>query len=79
MAKMACLKGKNKNFNDFFLFLQGWKQYSDKVDVLHIEVDDIYFLTRLSHRGLEMTLSGIVSRNALSIRDYTWEYYGPNT
>ena len=28
-------------------------------DVLHVEVDDIYFLTGLSRQGLEVSLTGV--------------------
>jgi len=43
-------------------------------DLLHIEVDDIYFLTGLSHRGLEVSLTGLGPRGLLTVREYTEKY-----
>jgi len=40
-------------------------------DVLHIEVDDIYFLTGLSRRDLEVSLTGVGPQDALIVREYT--------
>lgn len=41
-------------------------------------MDDIYFLTQLSHRGLETTLTGVALSNVLFIHEYTQQYCGPH-
>jgi len=43
-------------------------------DPLHIEVDDIYFLTELSRRGLAVSLTGLGPRDLLTVREYTEQY-----
>ena len=42
-------------------------------DVLHVEVDDIYFITGLSRRGLEVSLIG-VGLESLTVCEYNQEY-----
>jgi len=48
-------------------------------DPLHLEVDDIYFLTGLSRRGQEISLTGIGPKDLLTVREYTALYCTPDT
>ena len=43
-------------------------------DPLHIEVDDIYFLARLSHRGHEVSLTGVGPQDLLIVWEYIEQY-----
>ena len=48
-------------------------------DPLHLEVDDIYFMTGLSRRGQEISLTGIGPKDLLTVREYTALYCMPDT
>jgi len=43
-------------------------------DPLHIEVDDIYFLTRLSRHGNEVSLTGVGPQDLLIVWEYIEQY-----
>ena len=47
-------------------------------DPLHLEVDDIYFLTGLSRRGKDISLTGIGPKDLLTVREYTTLHCTPD-
>lgn len=65
------------------LLIEYWDPIEDSFiideDILHLEINDIYFLTGLSRRGLETSLTGTTPRGALSITTYTQQYCESNT
>lgn len=79
-------KFKIRNIKGQRQLLRKLVNYFDSLDkafildeyVIHIEVDSIYFLKGLSCSGLETILPGVVLRDALTVREYTWEYCTPN-